>query len=46
MRGPDDEVLDLLTRLVDKSMVVAEGGASGIEGYRLLEPSAGGAERP
>ena len=32
-----DEVLDLLTRLVDKSMVVAEGGASGIERYRLLE---------
>ena len=32
-----DEVLDLLTRLVDKSMVVAEGGASGVERYRLLE---------
>ena len=31
------EVLDLLTRLVDKSMVVAEGGASGIGRYRLLE---------
>ena len=39
--APDDsaggEVLDLLTRLVDKSMVVAEGGASGVERYRLLE---------
>ena len=33
----DDEVLDLLTHLVDKSMVVAEGGANGIERYRLLE---------
>ncbi len=32
-----DEVLDLLTRLVDKSMVVAEGGVSGVERYRLLE---------
>jgi non-specific serine/threonine protein kinase len=39
--GLDDpggsEVLDLLTRLVDKSMVVAEGSASGVERYRLLE---------
>jgi predicted ATPase len=39
--APDDSaggaVLDLLTRLVDKSMVVAEGGPSGIERYRLLE---------
>jgi len=39
--GPDDggnsDVLDVLTRLVDKSMVVAEGGPSGIERYRLLE---------
>jgi predicted ATPase len=39
--GPDDsgdsEVLDLLTRLVDKSMVITEGGASGVERYRLLE---------
>jgi len=31
------EVLDLLTRLIDKSMVVAAGGPSGIERYRLLE---------
>jgi non-specific serine/threonine protein kinase len=36
--GAENEVLDLLTRLVDKSMVVAEGGVSGIERYRLLEP--------
>jgi predicted ATPase/DNA-binding CsgD family transcriptional regulator len=35
--GAGGEVLDLLTRLVDKSMVVAEGGASGVERYRLLE---------
>src|SRR5438093_12052914 len=38
---PDDsaggEVLDLLTRLIDKSMVVVQGGASGVERYRLLE---------
>jgi predicted ATPase len=32
-----DEVFDLLTRLVDKSMVVVQGGASGVERYRLLE---------
>ena len=30
-------MVDLLTRLVDKSVVVAEGGANGIERYRLLE---------
>jgi predicted ATPase/DNA-binding CsgD family transcriptional regulator/transcriptional regulator with XRE-family HTH domain len=39
--GPDHngraDVLDLLTRLVDKSMVVAEGDASGVVRYRLLE---------
>ena len=39
--APDDsaggEVLDLLTRLIDKSMVVVQGGASGVERYRLLE---------
>ncbi len=39
--APDDtaraEVLDLVTRLVDKSMLVAEGGANGVERYRLLE---------
>jgi non-specific serine/threonine protein kinase len=39
--APDDgaggDVLDLLTRLVDKSMVVAHGGPSGIERYGLLE---------
>jgi predicted ATPase len=39
--GPDDsgdsDVLDVLTRLVDKSMVVTEGGASGVARYRLLE---------
>jgi predicted ATPase len=32
-----DEVVDLLTRLVDKSVVVAEAGISGVERYRLLE---------
>jgi len=31
------EVLDLLTRLIDKSMVVAEAGPRGIDRYRLLE---------
>jgi len=30
-------LLDLLTRLIDKSMVVVQGGASGVERYRLLE---------
>jgi non-specific serine/threonine protein kinase len=35
--GAGVEVLDLLTRLVDKSMVVAEAGPSGVERYRLLE---------
>jgi predicted ATPase len=38
---PDDgsgwEVLDVLTRLVDKSMVVADSSASGVDRYRLLE---------
>jgi non-specific serine/threonine protein kinase len=33
-----DEVLDVLGRLVDKSLVVAEGGSSGPLRYRLLEP--------
>jgi predicted ATPase/transcriptional regulator with XRE-family HTH domain len=32
-----EEVLDLLLRLVDKSLVVAEGSAGDIERYRLLE---------
>jgi non-specific serine/threonine protein kinase len=32
-----DEVLDLLTSLVDKSMVVAETGVEGATRYRLLE---------
>src|SRR5262249_49477159 len=31
------EVLELLTHLVDKSLVVAEEGSSGEERYRLLE---------
>jgi non-specific serine/threonine protein kinase len=33
-----DDVLDVLGRLVDKSLVVAEGGRSGAGRYRLLEP--------
>ena len=41
MFQPDDsggsDVLDVLTRLVDKSMVVAEGSARGVERYRFLE---------
>jgi hypothetical protein len=35
--GADSDELDLRTRLVDKSMVVAECGANGVERYRLLE---------
>jgi predicted ATPase/class 3 adenylate cyclase len=31
------DVLDLLSALVDKSLVVADGGAGGVERYRLLE---------
>jgi non-specific serine/threonine protein kinase len=31
------DVLDLLCRLVDKSLVVAEAGTDGVERYRLLE---------
>jgi predicted ATPase/DNA-binding XRE family transcriptional regulator len=31
------DVLDLLCHLVDKSLVVAEAGSVGVEGYRLLE---------
>ena len=33
----DDEVFDLITRLVDKSLVVAEEDAGGQPRYRLLE---------
>ncbi|MDX6379612.1 MAG: hypothetical protein QOI57_636, partial [Rubrobacteraceae bacterium] len=32
-----EEVLDLLSRLVDKSLVVAESGADGLVKYRMLE---------
>jgi non-specific serine/threonine protein kinase len=32
------EVLDLLSRLVDKSLVVAEAGTEGASRYRMLEP--------
>jgi predicted ATPase/DNA-binding CsgD family transcriptional regulator/transcriptional regulator with XRE-family HTH domain len=35
--GANSDVLDVLTRLVDKSMVLVEDGASGVERYRLLE---------
>jgi non-specific serine/threonine protein kinase len=35
--APED-VLDLLTRLIDKSLVVAEVQPGGAAGYRLLEP--------
>jgi non-specific serine/threonine protein kinase len=35
--GAESDMLDVLTRLVDKSMVVAESGANGVERYRLLE---------
>src|SRR5207248_1763198 len=34
---PSEEILDLLSELVDKSLVVAEGGNAGAERYRLLE---------
>jgi predicted ATPase len=34
---PSDDVLDLLLRLVDKSLVVAEPGDEGADRYRLLE---------
>ena len=34
----EDEVLELLTHLVDKSLVVAEAGAEGTLRYRMLEP--------
>jgi predicted ATPase/transcriptional regulator with XRE-family HTH domain len=34
---PIEQVLNLLLRLVDRSLVVAEDGAGGIERYRLLE---------
>jgi predicted ATPase/DNA-binding CsgD family transcriptional regulator len=33
-----DDVLDLLTRLVDKSLVMAEPSATGAHRFRLLEP--------
>src|SRR5262249_42564393 len=33
----DSDELNVLTCLVDKSMVVAESGANGVERYRLLE---------
>jgi predicted ATPase/DNA-binding SARP family transcriptional activator/DNA-binding CsgD family transcriptional regulator len=33
-----DDVLDLLSRLVDKSLVVAEAGREGALRYRMLEP--------
>jgi predicted ATPase/DNA-binding SARP family transcriptional activator/DNA-binding CsgD family transcriptional regulator len=34
----EDDVLDLLSRLVDKSLVVAEAGAQGASRYRMLDP--------
>ncbi len=34
----EEEVLDLLGRLVDKSLVVAEAGPEGALRYRMLEP--------
>lgn len=34
----EQEVLDLVSRLVDESLVVAEAGAEGVLRYRLLEP--------
>jgi predicted ATPase len=34
----EEEVLDLLGRLVDKSLVVAEAGQEGALRYRMLEP--------
>jgi predicted ATPase len=34
---PDTNVLDLLARLVEKSLVVAEPGENGMDCYRLLE---------
>ncbi len=34
----EDEILDLLTRLVDKSLVAAEAGMEGGVRYRMLEP--------
>jgi predicted ATPase/DNA-binding SARP family transcriptional activator len=33
----EDEVLDLLSRLVDKSLVIAEADGDGVPRYRLLE---------
>jgi non-specific serine/threonine protein kinase len=35
----EDDVLDLLSRLVDKSMVMTEVGAEGVLRYRMLEPA-------
>jgi non-specific serine/threonine protein kinase len=34
---PGASVIDLLTSLVDKSLVIAEGEAGGVERYRMLE---------
>jgi predicted ATPase/DNA-binding SARP family transcriptional activator/DNA-binding CsgD family transcriptional regulator len=34
----EEDVLELLSKLVDKSLVVAEASARGVERYRLLEP--------
>jgi non-specific serine/threonine protein kinase len=34
----EDDALDLLSRLVDKSLVVADASAAGAPRYRLLEP--------
>ena len=34
----EEDVLDLLSKLVDKSLVVAESGAEGALRYRMLEP--------
>jgi predicted ATPase/DNA-binding CsgD family transcriptional regulator len=34
----EEDVLELISKLVDKSLVVAEVGARGVERYRLLEP--------
>lgn len=35
---PRGEILDLLSKLVDKSLIVAEGGYEGTLRYRMLEP--------
>jgi predicted ATPase/DNA-binding SARP family transcriptional activator/DNA-binding CsgD family transcriptional regulator len=35
----DDSIVDLLSQLVDKSLVVAETGEGGVLRYRMLEPT-------